>query len=160
VTIEPITTPPGGPLAGVRAGTPPEWRCEEPLEINVVLGDLESAAPLLDYAASLATGIRARLTIHFPKVVPYPLPLKSPPVAAEFLERTLLDLSTRQAMSTSATLYLCRDRSDAIRQVLRPESLVILRAGSWWRKTFEKKLAKRLIRDGHRVVLLHTPRIK
>jgi hypothetical protein len=141
------------------AGDPQEARPKAPLEINVVLGGLENAESVLHTAASFATGLHAKLTIHFPRVVPYPLPLKSPPVSVELVERNLLELSARQAIETSANVYFCRDRSDTIREILKPGSLVILNVKRQWLGSFEKTLSRRLLRDGHRVVVVNAPKI-
>lgn len=126
----------------------------KPVEVNVVLGALENTGGILDLAAGLARGIHASLTVHFAQVVPYPLPLKSPPVPVELAERSLLDAASAQAVETSARVYLCRDRMEAIRNALKPESIVILSAKRRWWRTFESRLAQLLIRDGHRVILL------
>jgi hypothetical protein len=52
-------------------------------------------------------------------------------------------------------LYLCRDRDETIRQVLRPESVVVIGRSKWWWPTEENHLARILRRDGHRVIQAH-----
>ena len=135
-------------------GTAPATSVHRPIEINVVLDGLENAAGVLELATGLARGIHAKLAVHFAQVVPYPLPLKSPPVPVEIAEKNLLDLASKQPVETSANIYLCRDRSETIRHALKPESIVIFALPHRWWRSFERTLAKQLIRDGHRVITL------
>ena len=112
---------------------------------------------MLFRSAGLASGMHAKLAVHLAQVVPYPLPIKSPPVPTEILEESLTELSNRQPLDTSATLYLCRDKTDAIRGALKPESLVVISTRRRWWRTSEERLARRLMQDGHRVLLIQAP---
>ena len=85
-------------------------------------------------------------------MVPYPLPLDRPPVPVEFTERTLRALASEQTVETVVEFYLCRDREDTIRQVLKPESIVVIPGRKRWWPTADNRLAKLLRRDGHRVI--------
>jgi hypothetical protein len=87
------------------------------------------------------------------QVVPYPLSLEQPPVSVDFIEQTLVSLASEQEIATAVELYLCRDRNETIRQVLKPESIVVIAARWRWWPTAEKHLAKLLRKDGHRVIL-------
>jgi hypothetical protein len=92
-----------------------------------------------------------RLVVMLP--VPYPLPLSSPPVPLGFTEQQIRQFVSHTSVETKVELYLCRDRREALRDFLKPGSLVVL-GGSrrrWWGGP-EQKLARWLQQDGHSVV--------
>ena len=89
------------------------------------------------------------------QVIPYPLPLKSPPVAVPFAEEKLRCLADEQSVETRIQMYLCRDLNETIRRVLKPDSVVVIGDGKRWWPTRERALARALRRDGHRVILTH-----
>ena len=123
-----------------------------PLDLHVVFTDLTSTLATLAAASELARGLGARMTIVAAQVVPYPLPLDDPPVAASFTERVLLEAASAQTVDTRVDIYLCRDRRQAIRQALKPDSLVVIGKRKRWWPTGEESLARMLKRDGHRVI--------
>ena len=125
------------------------------LEVNVVYTRLPGAAETLHAASGLARGLGARVTVHVPQVIPYPLELKAPPVSVPFAEQQLLAMASEQPVETNIQLYLCRDLTETIRRVLKPESVVVIGGRKRWWSTPEKKLAAILRRDGHRVILTH-----
>ncbi|MEQ1886608.1 MAG: hypothetical protein ABL967_16205 [Bryobacteraceae bacterium] len=142
-------------LSGTRE--PREGTPDAPIEIQILLNRLEDARTLVGAAANLACGMHAMLVAHFAQVVPYPLPLKSPPVSVDLVEQVLIDLSGQQPIDTTSTLYLCRDRSETLRDALKPESLVIMGTKRRWWRTSEERLARQLTRDGHRVLVIPVP---
>jgi hypothetical protein len=125
------------------------------LEVNVVYTRLPGAAKTLHTASGLARGLGARVTVHVPQVIPYPLELKAPPVSIAFAEQQLLALAGEQPVETNIQMYLCRDLTETIRRVLKPDSVVVIGGRKRWWPTPEKKLAAILRRDGHRVILTH-----
>lgn len=125
------------------------------LEVNVVYTRLPGAAKTLHTASGLARGLGARVTVHVPQVIPYPLELKAPPVSVPFAEQQLLALAGEQPVETNIQMYLCRDLTETIRRVLKPDSVVVIGGRKRWWPTPEKKLAAILRRDGHRVILTH-----
>jgi hypothetical protein len=86
-------------------------------------------------------------------VIPYPLELKSPQVPVQFAEQQLLAMAGEQPVETSIRIYLCRDLTATIRQVLKRDSVVIVGGRKRWWPTREHGLATVLRRDGHRVIL-------
>ena len=60
-----------------------------------------------------------------------------------------------QSVDTSIQVYLCRDLTETIRQVLKPESVVVIGGQKHWWPAREEKLARALRRDGHHVILTH-----
>jgi hypothetical protein len=123
------------------------------LDVHVIFTSFPRTRAALAAAASLAAGLDARVTILAAQVVPYPLPLEEPPVAVEFTEQMLWQLAAEQETGAAVSIYLCRDREDTIRQVLRPESVVVIGGRRWWWPTEESHLARILRRDGHRVIV-------
>lgn len=132
--------------------TPPPQR-DPGLDVHVIFTSFPRTRAALAAAASLAAGLQARVTILAAQVVPYPLPLEEPPVAVEFTEQKLWQMASEQESGATVALYLCRDRQQTIRQVLQPESVVVIGGRKWWWPTEERHLAKILRRDGHRVIL-------
>jgi len=126
------------------------------LDVHVIFTTFPRTRAALAAAASLAAGLQARVTILAAQVVPYPLPLEEPPVAIDFTEQKLWQMAAEQESGAAVAIYLCRDREETIRQVLRPESVVVLGGRKWWWPTEETHLAKILRRDGHRVILPST----
>ena len=138
----------------VHVSTPvsaPEVHTPE-LEVNVVYTRLPRTATTLNSAAALARGLGARVTVHVAQVIPYPLPLKSPPVSVQFAEEQLLILAGQQPVETNIQMYLCRDLTETIRRALKPHSVVIISGPKRWWPTRESKLAAALRRDGHHIL--------
>jgi hypothetical protein len=125
------------------------------LEVNVVYTRLPGTAKTLNAATGLARGLGARVTVHLAQVIPYPLPLKSPPVSIQFAENQLVALAGEQLVETRMQMYLCRDLTQTIRRVLKPDSVVVIAGRKRWWPTREQRLAGILRRDGHHVILTH-----
>ena len=98
----------------------------------------------------------ARITIVVPQVVPYPLPLTSPPVLLDFNERRFHVIASESPVETRVRLYLCRDRGRRSGNVLAPRSLVVVGGRKRWWPTREKRLARWLRRAGHEVIFTET----
>lgn len=123
------------------------------LEVNLIYTRIPTAATSLQVACGLARDLCARVTVHVAQVIPYPLELKSPQVPVHFAEQQLLAMAGEQPVETNIQIYLCRDLTETIRQVLKPDSVVIVGGRKRWWPTRENKLAAALRRDGHRVIL-------
>src|SRR6185295_14617160 len=65
---------------------PSTTETEQKLSIAVIFTSVECTLAALKEAGILATSLGARITLLVPQVVPYPLPLASPPVLLEFNE--------------------------------------------------------------------------
>jgi len=72
-----------------------------------------------------------------------------------FAEQQLLALAGEQPVETNIQMYLCRDLTETIRRVLKPDSVVVIGGRKRWWPTPEQKLAAILRRDGHHVILTH-----
>jgi len=124
-------------------------RSDRKLDLKVIFTDLPKTAAALAAARAMARDLGARVTLMAARVVPYPLPLAAPDVPVEFTERALESIAGDDA-ETTVEIYLCRDRCEAIRNALPPNSVVILGARRWrdW------LLTRRLRRHGCRVLVV------
>lgn len=126
---------------------------ESKLDIAVVFTSVESTLGALKRAGALANRLSSRITLVVPQVVPYPLPLTSPPILVDFNERRFRLIAGQSRVETTVRVYLCRDRLETLGSVLRQHSLVVVggRKRRWW-PTAEETLAKSLRRAGHEVI--------
>ena len=125
------------------------------LNIAVIYNSVEFTLSALRKAGALAHSLHARITLIVPEIVPYPLPLGSPPVEREFKERAFRILADEGPVETSVRIYVCRDRLEMLRTVLDPHSLIVMGGKDRWWPTKEDRLADQLRRLGHQVVLVH-----
>jgi len=122
------------------------------LKIAVVFTSVESTLPALKRAAAIAQGLNASITLIVPQIVPYPLPLTSPPVLIEFNERRFRVIAGESTVETTVRIYLCRDRGEMLKSVLTPRSIVVLGIRDTWLPSAEKRLARKLRRAGYEVI--------
>ena len=145
--LQPATGHPGRPEIEER---------EERLNISVIFTSVESTLTALKRAGALATSLGARITLLVPQVVPYPLPLESPPVLIDWNEKRFQVIASESPVETTVRIYLCRDRMETLLSVLLPRSLVVLGGRKTWWPTSETWLARKLRKSGHEVVLAET----
>ncbi len=148
--IEPVTSFAFEKVLQHRSAAPSERR----LEVVVVYTSVQMTLRALRTAAELATRLDASITLLVPQQVPYPLPLTSPPVLLDFSERRFRTLASLSPVETRVKLYLCRDTGDALARTLPPRSIVLLGAARTWWPAREKRLARRLRRSGHEVIVV------
>jgi len=123
------------------------------LNIAVIFTSVQSTLAALRKAGALATSLGAGITILAPQVVPYPLPLESPPVLLDWNERRFHVIASQSPVETIVRLYLCRDGIETLKNVLSPRSLVVIGGRNpWWPFTREKAIARQLRRAGHEVI--------
>jgi hypothetical protein len=150
--LEKLVTPAAGSPAAPETG----WGHPR-LDISVVFTSVESTLAALRHAGAIAGNLAGRITLLVPQVVPYPLPLTSPPVLIDWNERRFRVIAEAAPVETTVRLFLCRDRDETLRDVLGRHSLVVLGGpGGWWRFTAEKRLARKLRRFGHKVVFVES----
>lgn len=124
------------------------------LRITVVHTTMEATVVALQRAAELSARLSARISLIAPQVVPFPLPLSEPPVVRDFSESALRSLAGHCPAGASVTIVLGRDLTEAVRTSLSPNSLVFLGARRGWWPTRERRLAGRLKKAGHEVILV------
>jgi len=136
-------------------GPPAQPTEESKLSIVVVFTSAAATSAALKKAGALAESLNARITLIVPQIVPYPLPLTSPPVLLDFQENRFRDIATQTPVETRVQLYLCRDELDVLTSVLPSRSLVFLgRPRKWW-PSREGKLARQL-RCKHEIIFAET----
>jgi hypothetical protein len=125
------------------------------LEVNVLCTGLPATVKAMERAVELARGLNARLRLVVAQVVPYAVPLETPPVLVEFQETLFRDIARGYGVETHVDIFLCRDAGETFARHLPPHSVVVLGTPRrWWRKR-EEKLARRLRRSGHEVVVVY-----
>ena len=139
------------PVAHRERRTPKET--EPSLNVAVVFTSLDSTLVALRKAANLASRLGTRISLLVPQVVPYPLPLESPPVLLDWNERRFKVIAEQSPVETTVQIFLCRDRLETLKAALNPRSLVVVGGSKHWWPTAEKRLARRLRADGHEVIL-------
>jgi hypothetical protein len=128
-----------------------------PLEVNVIFTDLQPTAAALKFAQSFARELGAHIRLRAAIAVPIQLPLDEPPVSVAFLKENLRKLASHLEGDTfdpTVHLYLCRDSVQALLQVLRPNSVVVIGGRRRWWPTAESRMARALRSEGHRVILV------
>jgi hypothetical protein len=141
------------PATAARAVATDRETAASRLNIAVIFTSVESTLAALRRAGLLAARLGAHITLLVLQVVPYPLPLTSPPILVDFNERRFRVLAGQGSVDTTVQLYLCRDRWETISAILRPHSLIVVggRKRQWW-PTAEQRLARRLRNAGHEVI--------
>ncbi|HXP88538.1 MAG TPA: hypothetical protein VN841_27660 [Bryobacteraceae bacterium] len=125
---------------------------ERKLNIAVVFTSPEATLAAIKEAGKLAENLSARLELVVAQVVPFPLPLESPPVLIEFSENRLREIASQSPVETTVRIYLCRDSGETLAKVLKPASVVVLGGRRRWWPTRESALARKLQKAGHEVV--------
>jgi hypothetical protein len=132
---------------------PSQARVQEDGSLEVVVLHTTTKATLrsLRTAAELAAGLAARIRLLVLEVVPYPLDIDVPRVSLDFTKRRFRTVASDARVDTLVDIRLGRDRRGMLESALKPGSVVVLERNAWW--TAERRLAKRLERLGHQVVL-------
>jgi hypothetical protein len=104
--------------------------------------------------AGACTDLNVEVSLIDIQIVPFQCPLDRPPIDKEFSERRLRDLLQEAQLAGSAEVVYARDRLEALDRALQSESLIILTTNKRWWRTREEKLARALVKAGHRVMLL------
>jgi hypothetical protein len=129
---------------------------DQKLNISVVFTSVDSTLEALKEAGNMANSLGARIMLVVPQMVPYPLPLETPPVLVEFNENRFRVLASESPVETSVQIYLCRDRFETLTSVLKPGSIVVLGGRKRWWPTKEENLARQLRRAGYEVLFKET----
>lgn len=126
------------------------------LNVAVIFTSVEATLRALRKAAALANRLGGCIKLLVPQVVPYPLPLTSPPVLLDWSEKHFRVIANESSVETRVQLYLCRDRFETLASVLKPRSLVVVGGYKRWWPTADERLARKLRRAGHEVIFTET----
>ena len=126
------------------------------LPVYVLFTDTDETAIALRAAADLAQSLDAAIQIIVTRVVPYPLPLTSPPIPVTFTEEQVAGIARAAGVDVAVRVYDCRDREETLAWLI-PEHSVVVMSFKWhWYPTRQARLARFLRREGHEVVLVDT----
>jgi hypothetical protein len=125
------------------------------LELVVPYTDLEVTRALLQRAAVLTAGLKARITLLAVHAVPYPAAFHCPTAMHAFLVDQLVELAGECPLPVNPQVVLARSREEGFRYALRSESTILLGTHRHFWRTGEERLARTLVADGHKVALLH-----
>jgi hypothetical protein len=143
------------PATGQPVAKPSE-QPERRLEVAVVFTAVQPTIAALQKAGALADLLSARVNLVVLQIVPFPLPLESPPVLLNFSEAHFREIALQSSVETNVRIYLCRDRLETLTSLLAPRSLVVIGGRKRWWPTPERYLARKLRRAGHEVVFTET----
>ncbi len=135
---------------------PPIEEAGQKLNVAVVFTSMEATLAALKEAGRLASSLGARITLLVPQLVPYPLPIESPPVLIDFNEKRFRIIAGESPVETRVQIYLCRNQFETLASVMNPGSLVVLGGKKRWWPTRENSLASKLRQIGHEVVFKET----
>jgi len=119
----------------------------------VIFTSFDSTLAALAEAGTLADTFGGRMTVLVPQVVPWRLPLESPPVLPDWSERRFQMIGSLSPVETTVQIYLCRDPREVTESVLDSGSLIVIGSRQKWRPAFESRLIRKLRRSGHYVIL-------
>ncbi len=122
------------------------------LAVDVIYTSDAGTQGALGKAWSLAQDLGAHVRLVFIYTVPYTLPLSAPAVSLPFLQNKLAKLAGGFSGEASVHIFLCRNASQALGDVLAPASLVVVGGRRRWWQSKEQRLGKRLKKLGHQVV--------
>ncbi len=122
------------------------------LAVDVIYTSDSGTLRALAKAWALAKDLGAHVRLVFIYAVPYTLPLTAPAVSLPFLQNKLAMLAGGFSGEASVHIFLCRDASQALEDVLPPASLVVVGGKKRWWQSREQRLERRLKKLGHRVV--------
>ena len=125
---------------------------ESGLNITVIFTSVDATVVALKKAGALAESLSARITLVVPQIVPFPLPLTSPPVLLDFQEKRFREIASQSPVDITVQLYLCRDGLETLKHVLKPHSLIVVGGRKRIWPTSAKSLARKLRKAGHEVI--------
>jgi hypothetical protein len=129
--------------------------CAAELEVVIPYSEGALTEAALRRAAVLTAGLKAVIRLVAVHVIPYPLPFYCPTAVHAHLVERLTDLASRCPVSVDPQVVLARYPDEGYRHVLNRNSIVLVGSRKRFWRTREERLARRLARDGHMVVLVH-----
>ena len=125
------------------------------LELVVPYTDPALARALLRKAAALTAGLQARISLVAVHAVPFPADFHCATSTHTFLVDRLTELASECPLPVNPLVVLARSSEEGFRYALRPESTVLVGTYRRFWRTYEERLARTLVADGHKVALLH-----
>lgn len=136
------------------SGFPARTDGQDDLALHVAFTSERATAEALRYAAAMANGLRARLQVIVPQVVPYGRDLNDPDVNPKFTVQRALQSAREAGIDADVHVVLCRDRAEGLHNALGADGLVLIGGRRRWWPFAERTLAKRLSGWGHKVLFV------
>ena len=130
-------------------------RSVDSAEVVVLYTGPELTPVALKSAATLSTGLDFHLVLLAVHIVPYPLPLRPIETIESHLSAQLQTIAATSPRPVAARIVFARDIGEAVRQSVRPESLVLIGARKRWWRTWTDRWAHELATHGFRTALVH-----
>src|SRR4051812_39242456 len=124
------------------------------LQLHVIYTGPRTTRASLRGAGVLARDLGARLKLLVARVVPYPLPLDSPPASSGFTEASLDTLAAECGVELDVKILLCRDREETIPAWLPPGCIVVIGRRRRWGPGSSRRLIRAVRRDGRHVIVV------
>ena len=132
----------------------PEER-EDEIEIVIPYVEPEVTLAVLQRAASLTTGLQARIKLVAVHTISYSHNGDCSTATHAFLVSQLMELSGACKLPVTAQVVLARSREDGLRYALTAGSTVLVGSRKRLWQTGEERLAQALAIEGHKVALVH-----
>lgn len=126
------------------------------LAVDVIYTSDAGTQGALGKAWALAQDLGAHVRLVLIYAVPCTLPLTAPAVSLPFLQDKLTRLAGGFLGEASVHIFLCRNASQALSDVLAPASLVVVGGRRRWWPSKEERLESRLKKLGHRVIFVES----
>lgn len=127
---------------------------EPRLYVNVLSTTDRETSAALAAADTLAHNLDAVVRLTAFIVVPYPLELTQPPVAASFVACRCASLARDMDLEVQFQVCCCRDVATALEPCLGPPTLVVMgRQRRWWSRT-ENRLMRLVRSRRHQLVVV------
>jgi hypothetical protein len=127
---------------------------ESGLRLHVIYTGPETTRASLKGAGVLARDLGARLELLVARVVPYPLPLDSPPASSGFTDASLDALAAECGVEADVRVLLCRDREETIPRWLPAGCVAVIGRRRRWGPGSFRRLIRAVRRDGHHVIVV------
>jgi hypothetical protein len=128
-------------------------------EVGVLFSSTSETSRALKMAKSMAVELDARISLIYVQVVPYPLPLDRPPVDVEFLSQRLPSVADQARMTIEIQSFFGRDVLETLKEALGPETVLITGSECPGWLSSEQRMIKRLLKQGHSVILAEQPKV-
>ena len=125
------------------------------VELVVPFTEPDLARALLRKAVALTAGLQARISLVAVHAVPFPADFRCSAATHTFLVERLTELAAECPLPVNPLIVLARSSEEGFRYALRPESTVLVGTYRRFWRTYEERLARTLVADGHKVALLH-----
>jgi hypothetical protein len=130
------------------------FRSNNGLKVSVLFTDYEATRESLMSACSLAARLNAIIEVVAAEVVPYPMPLDSPPSTPfRCLIRSFEASLDEYSVKAELRVFLCRNQLEALKHILKPNSPILMAIGRS-NPIRDEMLARNLRYSGYDVIQL------